>query len=55
MTTLETNIVEQARQHLLELRGALLLPKGQGRSEGISSAFWMLNGLVLLANNTSNG
>lgn len=55
MTALETTIIEQARQHLRELRGALLLPEGSDRSDDISSAFWMLNGLAMLANLANSG
>ncbi|WP_426207393.1 hypothetical protein [Pseudomonas sp. TSPC2-1] len=49
MTRLEMTIVEQARHELKNLRNALLLPEGQDRTSAISSSFWMLNGLTMLA------
>ena len=50
MNQLETTIIEQARSQLTELRAALMQPECVDRDNGISSAFWMLSGLTILAN-----
>lgn len=55
MTNLETTIIEQAHHQLNELRSALLQPEAKDRGDNISSAFWMLNGLTLLANLANSG
>ncbi|WP_426158097.1 hypothetical protein [Pseudomonas sp. TSRC2-2] len=55
MTRLEMTIVEQARHELKNLRNALLLPEGQDRTSAISSSFWMLNGLTMLAALANSG
>ncbi len=55
MTPLETTIIKQARQQLTELRSALLRPEGPDRGDDISSAFWMLNGVTILANLVDSG
>ena len=55
MTLLETTIVEQARHELQNLRCALLLPEGPARTSKISSSFWMLNGLTMLATLANSG
>lgn len=55
MTRLEMTIIEQARHELENLRYALLLPEGQDRNSAISSSFWMLNGLTMVATLTNSG
>ncbi|HJH18988.1 MAG TPA: hypothetical protein K8W20_09775 [Pseudomonas lactis] len=49
MTKLEQAIIDCARLHLSQLKGALTLPNGPERSESFSSAWWQLTGLVQLA------
>lgn len=55
MNQLEATIIEQARCQLTELRATLVLPVGQDRDDSISSAFWMLSGLTILANLVESG
>lgn len=55
MTRLETTIVEQASHELNNLRSALLMPDGEDRVAAISSSFWMLNGLTILASLKDSG
>ena len=38
---LQQALIESAKQHLIELTGALALPSGADRNEGISSAWWL--------------
>jgi len=45
---LQQALIESAKQHLVELTGALALPSGADRNEGISSAWWQLTGLTQL-------
>lgn len=49
MTLLEKTIIDQARHELENLRRALLMPDGDDRISALSSSFWMLNGLTILA------
>ena len=46
---LQQSIVESARSLAVELQGAVQLPQGYERSEGISSAWWQLTSLIALA------
>lgn len=55
MNQLEKTIVESARTQLVELQRELSQPKGQERNDGASSAYWMLNGLVMLGHLRDNG
>lgn len=55
MTRLEMTIVEQARHELQNLRRALLMTEGADRISAISSSFWMLNGLTVLATLANSG
>ncbi|QIB50069.1 MULTISPECIES: hypothetical protein [Pseudomonas] len=55
MTKLEETIVEQAKYQLQELRMSLVRPEAPERNEAISSAFWMLGGLTILANLVDSG
>ncbi|HCF7061476.1 TPA: hypothetical protein NIJ11_006076 [Pseudomonas aeruginosa] len=49
MTELEQAILDCARLHLAQLKGALALPNGPERSDSFSSAWWQLTGLAQLA------
>lgn len=55
MTQLEIIIIEHAKQQLVELRSALLLPEGSDRDNDIQAAFWMLSSITMLANLRNNG
>ena len=55
MTLLEKTIVEQAHHELQNLRRALLMADGADRISAISSSFWMLNGLTVLATLENSG
>jgi len=55
MTHLEKTIIEQARYQLTVLRSALMQSESGERDDGITSAFWMLNGITLLANLANSG
>ena len=55
MNQLEKTIIESAQSQLVELRRELSQPDGQGRNDGASSAYWMLNGLVMLGHLRDNG
>lgn len=45
---LQQALIDSAKQHLVELTGALALPIGSDRNEGVSSAWWQLTGLTQL-------
>ncbi|EMT5600127.1 hypothetical protein ACF8LF_00020 [Pseudomonas putida] len=47
---LQRTLIESAKQHLVELTGALALPNGVDRNEGVSSAWWQLTALTQLTN-----
>lgn len=55
MNQLETTIIESARYQLDELRRALARQDDTHRREDVTSAYWMLNGLMTLANIKDSG
>ncbi|WP_432780693.1 hypothetical protein QZH44_30010 (plasmid) [Pseudomonas corrugata] len=49
MNQLETTVIESARSQLEDLCGALAREEDSDRKDDVSSAYWMLNGLLMLA------